>query len=103
MTLTAQLIVIYQINTPIIVTALSCNNQYAIHTTIRIVKTPFPTRESAIASPSESLIETCLALDRERPRRTGRVTQVRPDAIGLADVLEPAARSVRRITISCRD
>jgi hypothetical protein len=34
--------------------------------------TPFPTRGSAIASPSENLIETRFALDRERPRRTGR-------------------------------
>ena len=34
--------------------------------------TPFPPRGSAIASPSENLIETRFALDRERPRRTRR-------------------------------
>ena len=39
---------------------------------LRVNRTPFPPRGSAIASPSENLIETRFALDRERPRRTGR-------------------------------
>ena len=55
-----------------VINEIRYKNHYTWWPFLLVVLTPFPYRGSAIASPSENLIETRFALDRERPRRTGR-------------------------------